>query len=213
MSGGDVSDDPGGEPQQPGRVPLVERLLPPVDLHGEDGALKPSRMTPREQLVAAGLGFANVALTGVLASLVTKQQVLLLLAGLFASVLMVVGARVGNRLVTLAGLFSSTLLSGSLFFAFALPYYVAAFWIFLKYNRLVKDQAALRRQQRAAQRGTIAPASRPGRTQGKGRASAGGSATGGRTPPPKSKRYTPPKAREKPPPPPPKPPKDRSIVD
>ena len=210
MSGDDVGD----EPRRPEGVPLVQRLLPPVDQHGDDGALKPSRMTPREQLVAAGLGVANVAITGVLTSLVTKQQVLLLLAGLLASTLMIVGARVGHRLVALAGLFTSTLLSGSLFFAFALPYYVAAFWIFLKYNRLVKDQAALRRQQRAEQRGTTAAGSRPARTQGKNRPSAGGSGTGGaRTPPPKSKRYTPPKARKKPPPPPAKPPKDRSIVD
>ena len=208
-----TEEEPGAEPYE--RVPIVERLLPPVDQHGEDGSLKPSRMTPREQLVAAGLGFANVAISAGIASVVTQHQVLVLLAGLLASVLIVVGARLGNRLLTLAGLFTSTLISGQIFFALALPYYAAAFWIFVKYNRLVKDQAALRRQQRAEQRGAIAGSSRPGRTQGKRgkRGKAGSAKAPAKAAPPKSKRYTPPKPQKKRPAPPPKPPKDRSIVD
>lgn len=207
-----------GEPaaERHGRVPVIERLLPPVDQQGEGGSLKPSRMTPREQLVAAGLGFANVAISGAIASIVTNHQVLILLAGLLASVLIVVGARVGNRLLALAGLFTSTLLSGQIFFALAVPYYAAAFWIFLKYNRLMKDQAAIRRQQRTEQRGATGGAARSGRTQGKS-GSAGsrgaGSKASAKGAPPKSKRYTPPKAQKKRPAPPPKPPKDRSIVD
>ncbi|CAA9249740.1 MAG: hypothetical protein AVDCRST_MAG76-2217 [uncultured Acidimicrobiales bacterium] len=190
------------------RVPLVERLLPPVDQHGEDGSLKPSRMTPREQLVAAGLGFANVGVSAAIASVVTQHQVLVLLAGLLASVLILVGARVGNRLLALAGLFTSTLISGQIFFALALPYYAGAFWILPKYNRMTKAQAALRRRQRAEQRGRVGGTSRPGRTQPRP-----GKAASAKAAPPKSKRYTPPKAQKKRPAPPPKPPKDRSIVD
>ena len=203
-----------GEPaaERHGRVPVIERLLPPVDQQGEGGSLKPSRMTPREQLVAAGLGFANVAISGAIASIVTNHQVLILLAGLLASVLIVVGARVGNRLLALAGLFTSTLLSGQIFFALAVPYYAAAFWIFLKYNRLMKDQAAIRRQQRTEQRGATGGGARYGRNQGKPGGGGPGKAPA-KAAPPKSKRYTPPKAQKKRPAPPPKPPKDRSIVD
>ncbi len=208
-----MSDEGGAEPAD--RAPLVERLLPPVDQHGEDGMPKPSRMTPREQLVAAGLGFANVAVSAGIATVVTGNQALVLLTGLLASVLMVVGARVGNRLVALAGLFTSTLISGQIFFLLTLPFYAGAFWIFLKYNRMAKDLGARRRQQRAEQRGAIAAKPGAGRTRGKpGAAKGGAGPTAAKAPPPKSKRYTPPTAKKKPRSnPPAKPLKDRSIVD
>ena len=203
------------DPADHGPVPLVERLLPPVQLHGEDGSLKPVRMTPREQQAAAGLGFLNVAITVFLANVVERDKALVLITGVLAAAAIIVGARVGNRLVTLAGLFASTLITGGAYFVLAVPSYVGAFWIFLKYNRLVKDQAALRRQQRAEQRGSIAAKPRSGRTRGRsGAAKAASPSTPAKAPPPKSKRYTPPKAKKKPRSnQPPKPPRDRSIVD
>ncbi|MEO5680148.1 MAG: hypothetical protein ABIS47_10815 [Acidimicrobiales bacterium] len=205
--------EPAGDevPVATGGAPtLLERLLPPVELAGEDGNLKPSRMTPREQLVAAGLGLANVAITAGTAGVVHRQQALVLLAGLAASVITVVGARVGNRILTMVGLFASTLVrpsSALIFLAIVLPYYGGALWIFLKYNRLVKEQGVLRRQQRAEGRGA-ASGSRPGRTTA---TRAGSSAA--KAGPPRSKRYTPPKPQKKRPAPPTKPPRDRSIVD
>jgi hypothetical protein len=203
-----------GPSVEPGSRPgLLQRLLPPVSLVGDDGAVKPSRMTPREQLVAAGLGLANVAITVGMASSVTDQQAFVLLAGLLASVVTVVGARVGNRILALVGLFGCTLArpsSAAIFLAIVLPYYGAAMWIFLKYNRVVKEQGNLRRQQRAEERKAGGgPPTRKGKAPPKG----GAKKTPAKLAPPKSKRYTPPKARRKPPPPPPKPPRDRSIVD
>ena len=202
-----MTDDQVAEPTP--RVSLLHRLLPPVSLLGDDGAPKPSRMTEREQLVAAGLGVASVAVSGGIASVVTSNQAAVLLAGLLASAVILVGARVGNRLVVLAGLFASTLVSGQIFFAVALPYYAAAIWIFLKYNRLVKEQAALRRKQRVEQRADSAASPRKGRPSGRSDAKKASSNAA----PTRSKRYTPPKTRRKPPPPPTKPPRDRSIVD
>jgi len=208
-----MSDDDEVDGSPAARVPLVERLLPPVELHGEDGSLKPTRMTPREQLVAAGLGFANVAVSAGIASVVTSNQAFVLLAGLAASVVILVGARAGNRLIALAGLFASTLISGGTFFALAVPSYVGAFWIFLKYNRLVKEQGALRRQQRAEQRKAGGGGAGPPRGKA-GAARPGSASTPAKVPPPKSKRYTPPKAKQKPRSNvPAKPAKDRSIVD
>lgn len=200
----------GDPPVGPGsRTGVLNRLLPPVSLVGDDGVVKASRMTPREQLVAAGLGLANVAITVGTASSVADQQAFVVLAGLLASAITVVGARVGNRIVALVGLFASTLArpsSAVIFLAIVLPYYAAAAWIFLRYNRVVKEQGNLRRQQRAEQRkaGTASTGKAP---------SKGGKQTAAKSAPPKSKRYTPPKTRRKPPPPPAKPPRDRSIVD
>jgi len=189
---------------------LAERLLPPIDQLGKDGEPKPSRMDRREQLVAVGLGFANIALAAVTASVIDRQRGLAFLAGLAASALTLIGARLGNRVVAMFGLFLSVVTRSSstiVFFAFGVPYYGAAFWMFLRYNRLVKAQAALRRQQRGQGRGSLAAAPRAGRTQAK--------ASPGKTKarPSASKRYTPPKPVKKRPPPPPKPPRDRSIVD
>lgn len=210
-----MTEDP---PVEPGsRAGVLDRLLPPVSPVGDDGAVKASRMTPREQLVAAGLGLANVAITVGTASSDNDQQVFVLLAGLLASAITVVGARVGNRIVALVGLFASTLArrnDTAFLLALVLPYYAAAVWMFLKYNRVVKEQGNLRRRQRAEQRteGTVrtgkAPAKGGKQTSGKG-----GKQTSAKPAPPKSKRYTPPKTRRKPPPPPGKPPRDRSIVD
>ena len=202
-----MTDDQATDPTP--RVSVLHRLLPPVSLVGDDGAPKPSRMTEREQLVAAGLGVASVAVSGGIATVVTSNQAAVLLAGLLASAVILVGARVGNRLVVLTGLFASTLVSGQIFFAVALPYYAAAIWIFLKYNRLVKEQAALRRKQRSEQRTSSGASPRNGRQSGRGDAKNASS----KAAPTRSKRYTPPKARRKPPPPPSKPPRDRSIVD
>jgi len=202
----DLAADPG-----PGEG-LLNRLLPPVSLVGDDGAVKPSRMTPREQLVAAGLGLANVAITVGTASSVSEQQAFVLLAGLLASAVTVVGARVGNRILALVGLFGCTLArpsSAAIFLAVVLPYYAAAMWMFLKYNRVVKEQGNLRRQQRAEQRKAGGPTARKSKAPAKG----GATKASAKPAPPKSKRYTPPKARRKPPPPPAKPPRDRSIVD
>jgi len=169
-------------------------------------------MTPPEQLVAAGLGVANVGVSAWIATVVTNNQALVLLAGLLASALTVVGGRVGSRLLALAGLFASTLISGNIYFPVAMPYYAGAFWIFLKYNRLTKAQASLRRQQRAEQRGTTGAG--PGAGRSSARKGKGGPAKiAGKAPPPKSKRYTPPKTKKKRTAPPAKPPKDRSIVD
>lgn len=188
---------------------VLNRLLPPVSPVGDDGVVKASRMTPREQLVAAGLGLANVAITVGTASSVADQQAFVLLAGLVASAITLAGARVGNRIVALVGLFASTLArpsSAAIFLAIVLPYYAAAVWMFLKYNRVVKEQGNVRRQQRAEQR--KAGTTRTGKAPAKG-----GKQTAAKPAPTKSKRYTPPKARRKPPPPPAKPPRDRSIVD
>ena len=202
-----MTDDQATDPTP--RVSLLHRLLPPVSPLGDDGEPKPSRMTEREQLVAAGLGVASVAVSGGIANVVTNNQAAILLAGLLASAVILVGARVGNRLLVLTGLFASTLISGQIFFAVALPYYAAAIWIFLKYNRLVKEQAALRRKQRAEQRGATPASSRTNRPPARG----GAKNASAKAAPTRSKRYTPPKARRKPPPPPTKPPRDRSIVD
>ncbi len=208
-------DGPGEDSPHGGRLGIVDRLLPPVEMLGEDGHPRPSRMTRREQLVAAGLGVGNVAISGGIAGVVHHNQGLVLLAGLAASVVTLVGARVGNRILALVGLFASTLVSGQIFFAFALPYYAGAIWIFLKYNRLTKAQGVLRRQQRAEQQGGRTAGTRSGRAQGKG--GSGGKGATGKGPaklgPPRSKRYTPPKPVKKRPPPPPKPPRDRSILD
>ena len=185
---------------------LQEQLLPPVDQLGEDGHPKPTRMTPREQLVGAGLGIANVAIAAGSTMLMEKQQALALLFGVVASAVTVVGARVGNRLVTIVGLFLSTqrFSNTTLFVALVLPYYGAAMWMFLRYNRLVKEQSIRRRRQRAEARdaGTTTP--RPARTRG------GAAATpkAAKRPPP-SKRYTPPKPPKRRPPPPTDRPKDR----
>jgi len=207
-----TDDDLGGDRAE--RVGLVDRLLPPVDQNGHDGLPKPSRMTPTEQWVGALLGVANVAVSAGVASVVTTNQALILLAGLGATALILAGARLGNRLLALTGMFASTLVSGQIFFALAMPYYAGAFWIFLKYNRLVKQQASLRRQQRNDQRGSAPAGSRPGRKPAQpGRGKGPSAKSSGRTAPPKSKRYTPPKPPKKRPPPPSKPPRDRSIVD
>ena len=198
------------------RPGLLQRLLPPVDQQGEDGQPKPSRMAPREQLVAAGLGFANVAIVAGTASSVQEQQALVLLAGLLASVITVVGARVGNRLLGMVGLFAATLVrpsSAAIFLAVVLPYYAAAMWMFLRYNRMMKAQNIARRQQRMEARS----AAGGGSSRAKGAARPGRSGSGkpstAKALPTASKRYTPPKPTKKRPPPPAKPPRDRSPVD
>ena len=199
------------EPEPEGPPTLVDRLLPPVDPKGEDGHPKPTRMSQREQLVAAGLGFANVAIAAGAASTVERQQAAVLLAGLVASAVTVVGGRVGNRIVAILGLFACVVTRNAntfVFLAFGLPYYAAAMWMFLRYNRLVKEQAGRRRAQRAEARATAAPSSR---RQGKG--ATADTTTVAKARPGQSKRYTPPKPAKKRPPPPPKPPRDRSIVD
>lgn len=195
-----------------GRGALIDRLLPPVNPLGEDGAPKPSRMTPREQLVAAGLGLANVAITAGTASAVHRQQLFVLLAGLLASALTLVGARAGHRIIAMLGLFAATLArpsSATIFLVIILPYYAAAMWIFLKFNRLTKEQGPLRRQQRSERRSTNGATPRSGRTQVNG----GSGPSSAKAIPTKSKRYTPPKPPKRRPPPPSKPPRDRSIVD
>jgi len=193
---------------------LLERLFPPVDPLGQDGQPKPSRMDRREQLVAIGLGFANIAIAAVMARAIDREQGLALLAGLFASALTLIGGRLGNRLVAMFGLFLSVVTRSSsstaIFFAFGAPYYGAAFWMFLRYNKLVKAQAVLRRQQRSAKGGAAAPA-RGRRSDGNGPSAT--SAKSAKSRPSASKRYTPPKPVKKRPPPPTKPPRDRSIVD
>lgn len=198
--------------ERPKGLSLIDRLLPPVDPLGPDGSPKPSRMTSREQLVAAGLGFANVAITVGAASAVKNQQALVLLAGLVGSVFILVGARVGNRILTLLGLFAATLArpsSATIFLVIVLPYYAAALWMLLKFNRLAKEQSIRRRQQRADKRATSSASPRSGGKPGKG----GSAKSPAKASPNKSKRYTPPKPQKKRPPPPPKPPRDRSIVD
>jgi len=189
---------------------LLERLLPPVDPLGEDGVAKPARMSQREQLVSAGLGFANVAIAAGAASSMRSQQALALLAGIVASAVLIGGARVGNRIVAMLGLFACVVTRNAgtvVFLAFSLPYYAALTWMFLKFNRLTKAQAIVRRQQRSEAR-AAAPA-RGGRTSTK--SVPGAAATKVR--PTASNRYTPPKPPKRRPPPPSKPPPDRSIVD
>ena len=197
------------EPPQPGPSSMVERLLPPVDPLGEDGHPKPTRMDHREQLVAAGLGFANVAIAAGAASGVERQRALILLAGVLASTVTLVGARAGNRIVGILGLFACVVTRNAntfVFLAFGLPYYAAAMWIFLRYNRLTKAQATRRRAERVAAKGSTPSA-------GKGSRASGQAAAAAKPRPIPSKRYTPPKPAKKRPPPPPKPPRDRSIVD
>ena len=216
MSDGLDPDEPASEVDPAVRPGLLQRLLPPVDQHGEDGQPKPSRMAPREQLVAAGLGFANVAIVAGTASSVQDQQALVLLAGLLASVITVVGARVGNRLLGMVGLFAATLVrpsSAAIFLAVVLPYYAAAMWMFLRYNRMMKAQNIARRQQRIEARGAGGGGG-SSRARGAGRPGRSGSGTPPtRALPTASKRYTPPKPTKKRPPPSAKPPKDRSPVD
>lgn len=198
------------EPAPARSAGLVDRLLPPADQTGEDAQPKPSRMTPREQLVAAGLGVANVAIVAATATSMEQDQALVLLLGLLASAVTLVGARVGNRLLGIAGLFATTLVrpsSAAIFLAVVLPFYAAAMWMFLKYNRLVKAQAIVRRQQRADGGGAAPARTREARTRDK---SAGAKPASKR--PTASKRYTPPKPVRKRPPPS-KPPRDRSPVD
>jgi hypothetical protein len=189
---------------------VFARFVPPVDPLGEDGHARPSRMTQREQMVAVGLGLANVAIAAGTASAMENQRGLALLAGLLASVITIVGARVGNRIMTMVGLFASVVTRSSstvVFLTFGMPYYAAALWMFMKYNRLVKAQTLLRRQQRSESKGPGGGAA----TSTRGRVESGTAAPKGR--PTKSKRYTPPKPPKKRPPPPSKPPRDRSIVD
>ncbi len=208
-----TDEAPEGEVVRPGRPKLIERLLPPVDLNGDDGQPKPSRMTQHEQLLGAFLGIANVTLAAGAASAMDSQQVLALIAGLVAAAVTVVGARVGNRIVTILGLFACVVTrdtNTSLFLAFGLPYYAAAMWMFLRYNRLVKAQAVRRRQDRAGVKsgpGAAGPG-RPRKTNTRSTAAAKAKAR-----PTASKRYTPPKPVRKRPPPPPQPPRDRSPVD
>jgi len=214
MSGGAEPEGPSGpterERQAPRSTSLLERLLPPVDQLDEDGQPKPSRMTPLEQQVAVGLGLANVAIAAVAASGMENQQAAALVAGLAAAAVTVVGGRVGHRMVAMLGLFACVVTrstSTTVFFAFGVPYYGAALWMYFKYNKLVKARTVLRRQQRAQAKASGAPPSRSGQAKG----------TGAKDPakarPNASKRYTPPKPPKKRPPPPPKEPRDRSIVD
>jgi len=191
-----------------GRNSLLERLLPRVDQLGDDGQPRPTRMDRREQLVAVGLGLANIAIATVSAAVIDRQQALALLAGLLASAVTLVGARVGNRVVALLGLFLSVVTRSSstaTFLTFGLPYYGAAMWMFLRYNKLVKAQGVLRRQQRAEKTGPVTTDRRSGRGRGQGNPA--------KARPTASKRYTPPKPVKKRPPPPSKPPRDRSPVD
>ena len=191
---------------------LIERLLPPVEQLDADGNAMPSRMTPREQLVAAGLGFANVAIVAATASSVTEQQGFVVLTGLVASAMAVVGARVGNRLLGMAGLFAATLLrpgSAALFFALVIPFYGAFVWMFLKYNRLTKAKNMRLRQKRLEARAAGSGKGLVSRTS----AAKGNGSAGAKARPTASKRYTPPKVTKKRPPTPPKPPPDRSILD
>jgi len=203
----------GAEDEPSGPSGLAARLLPPVDLLGDDGLPKPTRMTPREQLVAVGLGLANVAIAAGASSTMADQQALVLIAGLVASAITVVGGRVGNRILAIVGLFATTLVrpsSATIFLAVVLPYYAAAMWMFLKYNKLVKAQAVLRREQRSEARSSGTP--RASRSQGKTTSGKNGAAKA-KARPIASKRYTPPKPVKKRPPPPAKPPRDRSPVD
>jgi len=204
-------DEVAPEVAPPRGVSLLERLLPPVDPLGDDGQPKPSHMTAREQQVAAGLGFANLAIAAGSAVAMEKQQALALAVGVVASAITLVGARVGNRLVAITGLFLSTqrFSSSTAFLALVVPYYGAAMWMFLRYNRLVKEKSIRRRQQRLEERGSTPAGPRPVRAR---RGAAGPAPTSKGRPPP-SKRYTPPKPAKRRPPPPPAPPKDRSIVD
>jgi len=191
---------------------LFERFVPPVDPLGDDGEPRPSRMTQREQMVAVGLGLANVAIAAGAASTMHNQRGLALLAGLVASAITIVGARVGNRILTMVGLFASVVTRSSstvVFLTFGLPYYAAALWMFMKYNRLVKAQTLLRRQQREESRGS--GGTRPATGSSRGKAGNGKASATSR--PSASKRYTPPKPPKKRPPPPAKPPRDRSPVD
>lgn len=197
--------------------PLVERLLPPVEQTDADGNAMASRMTPREQLVTAGLGFANVAIVAATAGAITNQQGLVVLTGLLASAMAVAGARVGNRLLGMAGLFAATLLrpgSTAIFFVLVIPFYGAFLWMFLKYNRLTKAKNLRLRQQRLEARAAARTGSRTSSpsTPGRGKAKAKGASSGAKAQPTASKRYTPPKAKRRPPAPT-KPPPDRSIVD
>jgi hypothetical protein len=195
--------------------PLLERLLPPVEQHDADGNPMASRMTPREQLVAVGLGFANVAIVAGTAAGVKEQQALVVLAGLVASVISVVGARVGNRLLAMTGLFGSTLLrpgSTAVFFLLVFPYYGAFVWMFLKYNRLTKAKNIRIRQQRQAAR-TAAKGTGSGSSTRAATKKGKSSGSGAKARPTASKRYTPPKVKRRPPPPPAKPPPDRSLLD
>lgn len=208
-----MSQDPGTGPAGP--PTLLERLLPPVGQLGDDGHPKPSRMDQREQLVAAGLGFANVAIAAGTATGMDSQQGLVLLSGLLASAVTVVGARVGNRMLAMVGLFAATLVrpgSTAIFLAVVLPYYAAGVWMLIRYNRVAMAQNIRRRQERLeGRRRGHASDGRPRPATGRGRATAAAA----KPRPTQSKRYTPPKARKRPPPPskPTKPPPDRSIVD
>lgn len=203
-----VTDAAQAEPQRP--PSLLDRLLPPVEQLDADGHVMPSRMTRREQLVAAGLGFANVAIVAATATGIESQQALFLLTGLLASAATVVSAKLGNRLVAMAGLFASTLLrpgSTAIFFALVIPYYAAFVWMFLRYNRLTKAKSIRVRQQRLEAR-----AARTGTTKPSGGARKAASPSSGKARPGASKRYTPPKAKKRRPAPS-KPPPDRSILD
>ena len=201
------------EAHPPPTPTVVERLLPPVELTDADGNTMPSRMTQREQLVAAGLGFANVAIVAGTAGAVTSQQGLVVLTGLLASAMAVAGARVGNRLLAMAGLFAATLLrpgSTAIFFVLVIPFYGAFVWMFLKYNRLTKAKNVRLRQKRLEARGAGAGSRTSGR--GAARTAKGKGSAGAKSKPTASKRYTPPKIKRRPPTPT-KPPADRSIVD
>jgi len=191
-------------------VSIVDRLLPPIAMEGPDGLVRPSRMQHQERVATVVLGGANaVVCIGLLATLPAREtddnqaRVLLLLLGLgvVASLGCVVAARIGNRLVSGMAILAAGFLGpgSALSPFFVIPHYGVAMWMVLRQNRLVKEQAAQRRQMRLARGGTRAPAAAtPTGRRGRRRPP---TLPDGRLAPPPSKRYTPPRPKKRPLPP------------
>lgn len=183
---------------------LLDRIVPPVELEGADGIVKPSRMQHQEQLATALLGAVNAVVCAVLLVVIPGRASdpgkaatlrLLLAGGIVASLLCIPAARKGNRLIAGLVLLAAGFLGpGAVNPFLVIPHYGVAIWMVLRQNRLVKEQAVVRRKQREEARargGTArAPAAgRSGRTTPK--------LPDGRPAPPPSKRYTPPRPKKR----------------
>ena len=194
---------------------LRDTVLPVVPLEGPDGLVKPSRMRDDERLAATTLAVATalacVAILVLAPSRVDAPGTIMGLAGvaLIACAGTYVAARRSNRLLCGIALLAAGFLGPGAAVSpyLVIPHYGVAMWMVIRQNRLVKDQGALRRQNRSATGGTRrgSPPPAPG-TRRKGRGSV--AVRDARPMPTRSKRYTPPAPKRRSPPKP-----DRDDVD
>ena len=181
---------------------FVDRLIPPVEIEWPDGLPNPRRMRREEQLAVAGVGLLGflmaIAAAALLPNATATARVLIVGVNAALFPLTIFVARKGHRFVAsivlmIAGVFGIGVFLGSIIFIAA--HYGVGMWMILRQNKLVRDQAAVRRAQRQEAGGGTG-ARQPRERKPKVRK--------GEEPPPPvrtkappSKRYTPPKTKRK----------------